>query len=89
MSVSFKPAALAAAIFLAGTNAGFARDQPGPDWISKEQAQEKAVAAGYTSVTGLKADDGYWEGKGVKNGKIMEFKLDPKTGAVVREKIDD
>lgn len=81
--------AIVTAVFLMGMGAGFSKDQPGPDWISLEQAQAKATAAGFTSITGLHADDGYWEGKGVKNGKIMEFHLDPRTGAVVREKIDD
>ena len=46
-------------------------------------------AAGYTNITGLKADDGHWEGKGVKNGKIMEFHVDPRSGALTKEEIDD
>lgn len=41
------------------------------------------------NITGIEADDGHWEGKGVKNGKIMEFKANPKTGAVMSEKLDD
>jgi hypothetical protein len=80
---------LVVAAFLAQAGTAMARDQPGADWISMEQAMQKATAAGYTNVTGLKADDGRWEGKGVKNGKIMKFHLDPRTGAVTREKIDD
>ena len=64
-------------------------DQPGADWISKEQVMQKLTAAGYTNITGLEADDGHWEGKGVKNGKIMEFHVDPRSGALTREEIDD
>lgn len=64
-------------------------DQPGPGWISKEQVMLKLTAAGYTNVTELEADDGHWEGKGVKNGKIMEFHVDPKSGALTKEEIDD
>ncbi len=64
-------------------------DQPGHDWISKEQVMLKLTAAGYTNVTELEADDGHWEGKGVKNGKIMEFHVDPKSGALTKEEIDD
>jgi hypothetical protein len=53
-------------------------DVPGADWISKDQVLQKVEAAGYTSIAGLKADDGYWEGKGIKNGKITEFHIDPR-----------
>lgn len=64
-------------------------DQPGPDWMPMEQVKAKLMEAGYTQVTKLEADDGRWEGKGIKNGQKMEFHADPKTGAVVREKQDD
>jgi hypothetical protein len=50
---------------------------------------QKLEAAGYSNVTRLEADDGYWEGKAVMNGKIVEFKADPRTGAVVKDEIDD
>ena len=45
------------------------QDVPGADWMPKEKVMQKLDAAGYTNVTGLQADDGYWEGKGVKNGR--------------------
>lgn len=64
-------------------------DVPGKDWISKEAVTEKLTAAGYTNITGLEADDGHWEDKGTKNGKIMEFHVDPHSGAVTKEEIDD
>ena len=63
-------------------------DQPGPDWIPMEQVKAKALQSGYTQVTKLEADDGRWEGKGIKNGQKMEFHADPKTGAIVFEKPD-
>jgi hypothetical protein len=47
------------------------------------------MQSGYTQVTKLKADDGEWEGEGIKNGEKMEFKADPKTGAITSEKRDD
>jgi hypothetical protein len=40
---------------------------------------QKALNSGYTKVTELKADDGRWEGEGIKNGQKMEFHADPKT----------
>ncbi len=89
MAIKLAHAAFAAALTVLGASVAVARDQPGPDWITKDQAMQKLTAAGYTNVTNLKADDGRWEGKGVKNGKIMEFHLDPRTGAVLKEKIDD
>ena len=57
-------AALAVAIL--GSGATFAADKPGADWISLEQAVEKAKAAGYTELHGIEADDDGWEGEGMK-----------------------
>ena len=42
-----------------------------------------------TEITKLKADGGEWEGEGAKNGKKMEFRADPKTGAIIEEETDD
>jgi uncharacterized membrane protein YkoI len=64
-------------------------DQPGSDWISPQQVIEKTLKAGYTQVIELEADDGRWEGKGIKNGQKMEFHADPKTGEIVAEKLDN
>jgi hypothetical protein len=63
-------------------------DMPGADWMPKEQVTKKLEDAGYSSITGLKADDGHWEGKGVKNGKITEFHVDPRSGAITKEEVD-
>jgi hypothetical protein len=84
-----KIAAIAFAALLSVTSINCARaDQPGPDWMPAEQVKAKVMQSGYTEVTELKADDGQWEGEGVKNGQKMEFKADSKTGAIVSEKID-
>jgi hypothetical protein len=64
-------------------------DQPGADWMPAEQVKEKVMQSGYTQVTKLKADDGRWEGEGVKDGKKMDFHADPKTGQITHEKLDD
>lgn len=63
-------------------------DKPGPDWITAEQAKAKLTAAGYTSVTKIEADDGHWEGKGVKNGQAREFHVDPHTGAITKDEVE-
>ncbi|WP_263146256.1 PepSY domain-containing protein [Pseudomonas sp. RIT-PI-AD] len=67
-------------------------DRPGADWITLEQALEKAKAAGYTLIYKIEADDnGYWEGEGAKtkeDTKTHEFRIDGKTGQVIRDQVD-
>jgi uncharacterized membrane protein YkoI len=80
----------AAASLALGLAGGAALADPvGPGWISIEQATQKAKDAGYTDVSKIEADDGRWEGQGVKNGQTFEFHIDPKTGAVSNEHVDD
>lgn len=81
-SVSF-----AAALSIGSLNLAKA-DQPGPDWMPAQQVLEKVHKSGYSQVTELKADDGRWEGEGIKDGQKMEFHADPKTGVITFEKID-
>lgn len=64
-------------------------DRPGADWMPAQQVIEQVLKAGYTQVTKIEADDGRWEGEGIKNGKKMEFHADPKTGVITSEKLDD
>jgi Peptidase propeptide and YPEB domain len=85
-----KIAATAVALTLAwmmGPLAHAVADDPGPDWMPREQIRQKLVEAGYTEITELEADDGHWEGEGVKGGKRVEFHLDPNSGAVLSEKV--
>lgn len=82
------PVVLAATLSAMGPGLAKA-DQPGPDWMSAQEVIEKALRSGYTEVTKLEADDGRWEGEGIKNGQKMEFHADPKTGAITSEKLDD
>jgi hypothetical protein len=79
---------LLAPVILMASGAAFA-DQPGPDWMTIEQLQQTLRSAGYHDISKLEADDGHWEGKGVKNGTVMEFHVDPHTGAFTKEKPDD
>ena len=64
--------ALAAAIVVSGIAGHASADQPGSDWMTKEQVMQKLR-----------------EGKGTKNGKIMEFHVDPHSGALTKEEVDD
>ena len=75
-------ALLAGSLLLSGH--AFA-DRPGSDALSK------ARAAGYTELHKIEADnDGYWEGEGLKeDGRLHEFRIDGKSGAVLRDQLDD
>lgn len=66
-------------------------DRPGSDWISIDDALSKARAAGYTELHKIEADDaGYWEGEGLKqDGRLYEFRIDGKSGAVIRDQLED
>jgi Peptidase propeptide and YPEB domain/2-phosphosulpholactate phosphatase len=90
---SFAMKKLASVVFAAALSAvsvDLARaDQPGPDWMPMEQVRAKVLQSGYTQVTKLEADDGRWEGEGIKNGQKMDFHADPKTGVITFEKLDD
>lgn len=84
-----KLSTVAIAFAFATTSATFAlADKPGPDWMPAEQVIQTLKAAGYTEIVELEADDGRWEGEGMKAGKRMEFHADPKTGAITFEKAD-
>ena len=84
-----KLTALALTFALVTTSATLAfADKPGPDWMPADQVMQKLKAAGYTEIAELEADDGRWEGEGMKNGQRMEFHVDPKTGAIIFEKLD-
>ncbi len=54
-----------------------------------QQVIEQVLKSGYTQVTQLEADEGRWEGEGIKNGQKMDFHADPKTGVITFEKRDD
>jgi len=79
--------AFAATIALIGT-ASFVRadEMPGKDWISADGLMQKLKDAGYTGIAKIEAEDGAWEGKGVKNGETMKFHADAHTGAIFSEK---
>ena len=80
--------ALAVALSTGSLNLGRA-DQPGTDWMPAQQVIEQVLKAGYTQVTKLEAEDGRWEGEGIKNGQKLEFHADPKTGVITTEELDD
>lgn len=74
--------------FLVGGGQALA-DGGGKDWISIEDAIEKARSLGYTEIREIEADDENWEGQGKKaDGKDYEFRLNGKTGEVEKDEED-
>ncbi|RAI55389.1 PepSY domain-containing protein [Roseicella frigidaeris] len=85
------PRTILAAALLAGAIAlaGPARaDQPGADWISRERVAEILKQAGYGPILSMEADDGHWEGKTTRDGKPIEFHVDPHTGKITKAEPD-
>jgi hypothetical protein len=78
-----------ATTLIAGSAQYAVADTPGKDWMPAQQATQKLLQSGYSSVTELVADDGHWEGEGIKNGRRMEFHAAPKTCTIISEKTDD
>ncbi|MCJ2079936.1 PepSY domain-containing protein [Methylobacterium sp. J-090] len=78
-----KHLALTLALCLASGAA--AADTPGADWLTPAQTRQALKAAGYSEITKLEADDGHWDGEGIKAGRRMKFDADPRTGAVLGE----
>ncbi len=76
--------ALALAIQFVALGSALA-DQPGVDWMPAEKVKQKLMSSGYTSITKIEADDGHWDGEGVKDGQKMKFEVDPKTGDILGE----
>lgn len=60
-------------------------EAPGADWLTPAQTKEALRKAGYSEVTKLEADDGHWDGEGIKDGRRMKFDADPRTGAILGE----
>jgi hypothetical protein len=73
-----------------GASAAWA-DQPGADWkVNKDQAETVLKGAGYTQITKIEADDGHWEGEGIKaDGKQYEFHVDPHSGNITKDELDN
>ena len=76
------PGLTAAALALTLVAAPALAGQPGADWMPMDQVLRKLTDAGYGAVQKIEADDGQWEGKATKDGKVVSFKVDPKSGAV-------
>ncbi|TFV34712.1 PepSY domain-containing protein [Bradyrhizobium frederickii] len=72
------------AIAVSGAHA----DRPGADWMPIQQVIEKVLKSGFTLVSKIEADDGRWEGEGMKDGQKMKFHADAKTGEIISARPD-
>ena len=64
-------------------------DIPLEQWLAPGAIKEKATALGFT-VRKVDIDDGCYEVDATdKNGAKVELRLNPATGALVRQKLDD
>ena len=80
----------AAAILVVALCAPALAEGRGSDWLSEiELTQQLTERQGYSHVTRIEADKDHWQGKGLKDGKLMQFKADPKTGAILQEEPDE
>ena len=82
-------AALGAALpAIASGNEGCG-DAPRSQWMTKQAVAAKVAAMGY-KVRRVKVDDGCYEVYGIdRQGARVEIYLNPVSGKVVRQKIDD
>jgi hypothetical protein len=77
-------AALAGAALLCVLSTTARADRAGPDWIGIDKVAAILRDAGYTRIDEIEADDGQWEGKGVKDGQRYKFHVDPHSGQITR-----
>ncbi|WP_245930793.1 PepSY domain-containing protein [Methylobacterium radiodurans] len=76
---------LVAVCALALAGGAYAKDRPGSDWISKDDLKKQMQSEGYSAIV-VGVDDGHWEGEAVKDGRIVEFHADGKTGKITKSK---
>jgi len=72
----------AATLFLAAAGLAHA-GQPGPDWINFSAVTQHLQSAGYSNISEVEADDGYWKAHAVKEGQLFKVVLDPRSGNIV------
>ncbi|MDA8444839.1 PepSY domain-containing protein [Paracidovorax valerianellae] len=70
-----------------GRSGGTVNNQP---VLSADQVMQALQQAGYTRVHGLEYEDGYWEAEATNMANLnMELRVEPTTGKVLSERLDD
>lgn len=58
--------------------------------LATAQISQSPQQAGYTRVRSEEYDDGFWEAEATNTaGQAVELRLDPHTGRVLNERLDD
>lgn len=60
-------------------------DTPGQNWMPMEKVISVLKNNGYSQISEIEADDGHWEGDGIKNGVKHEFHVNPHTGKITKD----
>ena len=68
---------------LAMGGVALSKDKPGADWMTKADLKKQMESQAYSAIV-VGADDGHWEGEAVKDGRIVEFHADGKTGKITK-----
>lgn len=70
-----------------GRNGGTVNGQP---ILSADQVRQALQVAGYTRIRDVDYDDGFWEAEATNAANLpVELRVEPTTGKVLREKLDD
>ena len=63
--------------------------QAGAADLTKDQVKAKVEAAGYTNVSDIRMEEGHYDAKAMKEGKVVYLDIDAKTGAISTEDEED
>ncbi|GKS99345.1 PepSY domain-containing protein [Acidovorax sp. SUPP3434] len=70
-----------------GRSGGTVNHQP---VLSADQVRQALEQVGYTRVRGIEYDDGHWEAEATNMANLaVELRLEPTTGKVISERLDD
>ncbi|RYF62187.1 MULTISPECIES: PepSY domain-containing protein [unclassified Acidovorax] len=70
-----------------GRDGGTVNNQPA---LGADQVLQALQQAGYTRIHGIEFDEGFWEADAVNTAnQAVELRVDPNTGKVLRERLDD
>jgi hypothetical protein len=87
MSKKYLSAGIGLLLGLAISSTAWAKhDEPGHDWIPITKVVHILKKHGYKKVTKIEADDGHWEGEGIKHGHTYEWHVNPHSGKITKDK---
>lgn len=82
-------AVLVSACLAFASSAALAGDKPPTDIKPLSEIVKKLEQMGYTQISEIEFDDGQWEVDVYHDGKKRDVHVDPRTGEITKDKIDD